>query len=130
MIDAQRVQTLLTDCFFRPGEDTSAQVVAEGALMTYGFHPERLASHRAEIVTMLAQLPEAFFDDAGGGMSLMAMVADRDNVQWGEQVTADALYVLANALGLARYCMPREMWRMFPGGMPYIVILRTKFVTT
>jgi len=34
----------------------------------------------------------------------------------------EELFCLAMGLGLAECQLPREMWSMFPGGMPYYVI--------
>ena len=34
----------------------------------------------------------------------------------------EQLLTLGIGLGYAKYLMPREMWKMFPGGMPYFQI--------
>lgn len=97
-------------------------VVVECALQKMGFVRERLEARREDIVSMLSQLEDSFHEGKGGGMSMMRMVATRDGELWGEQFQADLLFGLAAGLGLAEFCLPREMWSSLPGGMPYVVI--------
>jgi hypothetical protein len=127
MISSQTVHDLLRDSLFRDNEPTENRVEVEATMKRFGFHPERLESHRTEVIEMLQQLDDAFMDDGGMGMSLMNMVADKEGNQWGEQMSADHLFALAKGLDLAEFTMPREMWKMLPGSMPYITIKRSKF---
>ena len=34
----------------------------------------------------------------------------------------DKLVCLGRAIGAVEFVMPRDLWKVFPGGMPYIVI--------
>ncbi|MCB9823315.1 hypothetical protein H6800_03520 [Candidatus Nomurabacteria bacterium] len=123
VLDPQRVEEIFLDCLFQDGEDTSSYVKAEGIMATVGFHPARLESHREEIEAMLAELPDAFFESRGGGMSFLNACLDRHGNQWtGLQQTMDQLFTLGIAIDKASFLLPREMWNAFPGGMPYVVV--------
>lgn len=97
-------------------------LVVEGVMNTFVFNPTRIEPYREEVKSMLSQLSDEFMKSKGGGMSLMRMVADKNDNLYGEQRTADLLYVLGKALGYANWLLPREMWGALPGHMPYIVI--------
>jgi hypothetical protein len=135
MIDPKRVNELLIDCLFRNEElgDTpnimpEGGVKVEATMVTFGFHPDRLQAHRFEVVEMLKQLDDSFMQSKGGGMSLMNMVATKDGELWtGIQKTADELFALAKGMDLADFTLPRDMWVVLPGQMPYITIYDTKF---
>ena len=38
----------------------------------------------------------------------------------------DELFQLGVTLDLAAYQLPREMWSVFPGGVPYVVVKDTQ----
>ena len=97
-------------------------VSVHGAINHFVFIVERLEAKREEVIELLRQLPDSFMASGGGGMSLMNMVVDKDHNLWGEQKDADLLYVLGAGLGLCTYVLPRDMWAILPGGMPYICI--------
>ena len=121
------IQAVIRDCLFTdaeiPGDSpTPAHVKGEGVMVSMAFHPERLESHREDVRSMLSQLPDDFMSDNGGGMSMLNMPFTKDGEQYGEQRDADALFILGNALGFTKFLMPRNMWSMFPDGMPYIAV--------
>lgn len=126
-LTSANIKAVIHDCLFKdeevPDRDNPPEhVKAEGVMMRVAFHPERLESHREDVRSMLSQLSDDFMHDKGGGMSLMNMVANKDGELYGEQRDADALFMLGSALGLAKFTMPREMWRILPGSMPYITV--------
>ncbi len=123
MIDPNRVKEIFMDSLFRDGENTDKHVKAEGIMCTVGFHPERIESHRAEVESMLSQLPDDFKTSGGGGMSFLNACMDKEGNHWAEHPTMEKLFQLGIALGKVKYCLPREMWSAFPGGMPYVSIL-------
>lgn len=125
---ASRIDNILTDCLFTPDELAAGgmtpedAVIVTGIVTTFGFHPGRLQSHREEVRALCAEIvPDAFYPDKGGGMTFLNLCVTRDGDQWAEHRNAEALYVLASGLGLAKSLMPRELWGMLPGGVPYIV---------
>ena len=37
-------------------------------------------------------------------------------------MTVESLLCLGIGLDLAEWCLPKEMWSLMPGGMPYVVV--------
>jgi hypothetical protein len=107
------------------GKPPGESVVVEGIMHTVGFHPGRLEGHREEVVAWLNQLPDEFKAQIGGGWSFLNMCYDRDGNQWtGLHQVMEQLLLLGIGLRRAKIQLPREMWNMVPGGMPYIVVTK------
>jgi hypothetical protein len=122
-LNAEHVNAVFMDCLFRDGEDTSKHVKAEGIVRDVGFHPERLESHKAEIVAMLDELPEQFHEKSGGGWSFLNACNDKHGNQWtGLHQTMEQLFQLGIGVGKVKSLMPRAMWGALPGGMPFYVV--------
>lgn len=121
-LTAENVETIFRDCLFRDGEDTSTGKIVDGVLGKFGFHPERLAAHKTEIAEMLGGLPDEFMAEKGGGWSFLNACMTKNGDQWGEHMNIEQLLVLGIATEQAKILMPREMWKMLPGGMPYFAV--------
>lgn len=125
-LTASNIKSVINDCLFKDDEVANGPptdyVAAQGVMMQVGFHPGRLESHREDVHSMLGQLADDFMHDKGGGMSMLQMPFTKDGTQYGEQRDADALFMLGQALGLAKPVLPPPMWGAFPGGLPYIVV--------
>mgnify|MGYP000963997481 CR=1 FL=1 len=125
-LDPSIVERIFLDCLFQDGEDTADHIAVEGIVHNIGFHPGRLESHRDEVVALLGELPTEFMSaerGGGGGWSFLNACNDRHGNLWtGMHLVMEQLFSLGIALGLAEYQLPREMWPVLPGGMPYIVI--------
>lgn len=121
-LTAQNVETVLNDCLFREGEDTSAKLIGHGCIRDFGFHPDRLAKRREDVKSMLSELPESFQQSKGGGWSFLNACQTRDGEQWGEHCHIEQLLALGTALSLAKILLPKEMWPALPGGMPYFSV--------
>jgi hypothetical protein len=122
---ATRVETVLKDCLYKDGEfegDTppADAVIAEGVISKFAFHPDRLASHKADIAALCNELPDAFQLKGGGGWTFLNLCQTKDGELWGEHRNCEQLVALAVASGQGGYPMPREMWNVLPGGMPYV----------
>lgn len=124
MLTASAVRTIFLDCLFKAGEEPlhSTAVVAEGIIDKYGFHPGRLEGHKPAIMQLLMCLPDTFRESVGGGWSFLQACKDNQGNHWGEHIDMEQLFSLGIATGQAEYLMKREMWRVLPGGVPYIVI--------
>ncbi len=121
-LTAEKVVAVFEDCLFKDGEDTANHVKAEGITTIVRFHPQRLEGHRKDIEAMLAGLPDNF-QASGGGMSFLNACLDRDGNQWtGMHQTMEQLFQLGIAIGKVKPCLPRDMWSVLPGGMPYYVV--------
>ena len=123
MIDPERVNAIFMDCLFKDGEDTSNHVKAEGITKNVGFHPDRLESHKAEIEAMLDELPEQFKESVGGGWSFLNACNDKHGNQWtGFHQRMEQLFQLGIGIGKVKCQLPREIWSVLPGGVPYYSI--------
>ena len=88
----------------------------------YGFHPDRLETHKTEIAELLAELPDNFQAEIGGGWSFLNACMTKDDKQWGEHRDIECLVALGIATDQAKWMMPRDMWSILPGGMPYFSV--------
>ena len=121
MIDANRVQEILFDCFFSESEIENGKplvpyIAVEGLMRNFGFNPRKIEKHKPEIKSMLdqiEQLPE------GISFLVFGKCKDSDNL-WGEHVNYEQLIALGIASGYLFYLTPRNLWSVFPGGVPYI----------
>jgi hypothetical protein len=122
-LTAQNVHDTFLECLFQEGEDRSIHKLAEGVVFSAGFNPDRLSLKEADITSMLNELPSEFHSNGGGGMSFLNMCIHKNGEQWADlHQTMDELVCLGLAIGRIAFLMPREMWEMLPGGMPYIVV--------
>jgi hypothetical protein len=72
---------------------------------------------------MLSDLPDEFQASGGGGWSFLNACMTKTGEQWtGMHPTMDKLFMLGIAAGKARWLMPRDMWSVLPGGMPYVSV--------
>lgn len=123
VLSSERVEEIFLDCLLKDGEDTNGSVKAEGITTNVGFHHDRLNSHKAEIEGMLDELPDEFKKSAGGSMSFLNACMDSHGNQWtGLHQRMEQLFLLGMAIGKVEAVLPREMWQMLPGGMPYYII--------
>lgn len=123
ILSSENVEKVILSCLFNEGEDTSKHVAGIGIKTKIGFHPERLKANEINIMDMLLMLPDDFKRSKGGGMTFLNACMDNNGDQWtGDHSMVDRLFVLGNAIGKAEFLMPREMWDVLPGAMPYIVI--------
>ena len=107
------------DCLFKEGEDTTNHVKVEGLTSMFGLHPQRLEEKRELVTALLAELPAEFKE----GWSFLNLCTTKDGEQWTDMhLVCEQLVVMAIGLGLMEYCMPREMWVILPGGVPYLMI--------
>lgn len=124
-IDPQAVERLFFSVLTDDGE------IVEGITGKFMLNLEALASHREAVRAWVKQLPISFHrskkgqkkaERGGDGFTFLALGQDNNAIQWtGEHRVMEFLYLLAAGLGMARFCMPRDMWSVMPGGVPYIV---------
>jgi hypothetical protein len=128
MIKSERVSEIFTKCLFKPeeiidGKPVVEPLVGKGVLNDFGFHPQRLPQYINELTEMLRELPDSFMKSKGGGMSFLNACMTKDDVQWGEHRDIEQLFAMGEALKIVSYPMPREMWSILPGGMPYVTVI-------
>lgn len=116
---AQLLEEAFAKCLFKEGEDTTGMIAVEGIVHKYGFHPERLQEQKKTIKALVAELPAQFKE----GWSFLNLCMTKDNREWtGVQLRMEQLMVMAIGLDIMAYCMPREMWQILPGGVPYVIV--------
>ena len=128
VLTAEKVEKIFFRCLFTndeiiDGKPILTPVPAEGIMSNVGFHPERLERSKPEIIEMLNELPSQFKEKSGGGWSFLNACNDKDGNLWtGFQQTMEQLFQLGIGIGKVKCLMPRDMWKVLPGGMPYYVI--------
>ncbi len=118
-LTTENVSSIVRDSLFKENEDTTTMIMVEGVKNTFGFNPVSIEKHKSEIEDMLSQLPDEF---SKSGWSFLQACMRNDDVQWGDHRSIDELICLGLAIEKVSFCMPRELWAIFPGGMPYFVV--------
>lgn len=131
-LTAKNVRAVLMDCLYSPkevkeiGEDNikSRAILVQGVTLNLGFNPAKIAKHSLDIRDMLDQLPANFKHEVGGGWSFLNACMRHDETHWGEHRSVDELLCLGLAAKRVKYTLPREMWYLMPGGVPYFEIVQ------
>jgi len=126
-LTAENVKKTILQCLYTKEEMDTIDIMkegkkAEGLVRTFVFNPEKLNKNKQKIIDMLMQLPHQFRKSEGGGWTFLNGCMDENDNQWGEQATVEALICLGIAIDKVKYCLPREAWKICPGGVPYFVI--------
>lgn len=130
-LTSENVGNILHECLFddhelpngndtKPEEMPAGTIFVDGVINRFGLKGAVLEQHREDVKSMIEQLKPEFFPNTGGGYSFLGLPFTKDDKQWGEHINAEALYVLAAGLGMARFSLPREVWPILPGSVPYI----------
>lgn len=130
----ERVLRIFLDSLFRTQEEAApfienkTLIISKGIRSDVGFHPERLESHREDILKIIEEIvSDSFFVEKGGGMSFLKLPFDKNGEQWGEHQSAEQLFQLAQGIGHAgKNTENPAIIVMFPGGMPYIWFSKEK----
>jgi len=129
MIDTKRLDEIFCDCLLTEKEngengDPLVKVVkVEAIINNFVFHSERVKKYTDEIVSFLDELPDKFKSSIGGGWSFVNACMDKHGNQWGEHRNMEQLFALGIAIGKAKFMIPRRMWSIFPGGVPYVAYM-------
>lgn len=122
-LTAEHVESVFLDCLFKDISDIGPMVRVEGIVQTVALDHERTEAHRQEIHDMLAELPDKFKTSAGGGYSFLGASVDRHGNLWtGMHQRMEQLFILGIAIGEVEYCLPRDLWTVFPSNIPYLKV--------
>lgn len=103
--------------------DSGDVIVIDGICNSFAFNKDKIAEHKSAIIDMLGELPENFFSDKGGGWSFLQACQTVFDEQWtGMHLVMEHLFCLGMAIHTVKPLMPRPLWEVLPGGMPYYVI--------
>ena len=126
-LTGENVHNIMVDCLFDDDVEIDENnlpdncIVIEGILNSYGLKREGLEQHKDDIISMVNQLPTEFIE--GGGWSFLNMCMRNDGEQWtGFHWTQEQLLVLGIGVGAMQILLPREVWNLLPGGMPYVAV--------
>lgn len=117
MNKAEKVHQIVAQCL--NGKKEGALVI-EGIVRKFGFASDKIAEHKEEIRALLDEMPDEFHAGKGGGMTFLNLCMDKEGVQWAEHPTMEELVALGIAVGMAKYSLPRDMWDILPGNVPYV----------
>lgn len=121
MLTIEAVENLMRACLNGGPENA---LLVEGLVRNFGFSPKKIEENTPEIVKLLNELPETFRENSGGGWSFLMASQDKHGNHWGEHRNIEELMCLGIAAGKVRYVIEdREMWKLFPGGVPHFVIM-------
>lgn len=127
VLTAEKVNQLYDECSLVENEVKDDEpvvdfVLGEGVRSITVFSAERIENNKEKIAEL--------FDEFAGidaGISFLTMCVDQYDRQWtGLHSTVDLLVQLGIASGVVEYTLPREMWDIFPGSMPYVIRNREK----
>lgn len=123
VLTSKKVENVFKDCLFRKNEKEGKLIEVKGLVNVFGFHSDRVKEHKEEIKGFLNELSSKFFKDEGGGWSFLNLCMTKDDKQWTDlHLRMEQLVCLGIAIEKVKYTLPREMWSIFPGGVPYVVI--------
>lgn len=129
-LTAINVNAIFTECLFRNDSKIKKPLEVEGIRMNVGFHRGKLQKCKKNIVDLCSQVSDMFRRSVGGGGSFLNFCVDKDEQLWtGEHQTCEKLLMLGLAVGIIEFLAPRELWSIFPGGMPYMVVNDAKVVS-
>lgn len=125
MIDPNRVSEIYRNSLAGTKDDFDIAIIVEGIMAKYKFNAKKIEKYRKEIIEMLNQFPDEFYEDSGGGWSFLNFCNTKDGLWTGFQKIMEELLVLGIAIGKAKIEPSiREFWCALPGGVPYVRLER------
>lgn len=114
---------------FDENEKRDDAVFVEGIVHNFVFKKENLEENKENILDMLCCLPEEFQKQVGGGWSFLQACVDNKGNQWADHMVMEQLFSLGIGLGVCKYLLPKELWKVLPGSVPYIVFDNPRVVS-
>lgn len=121
-LTSKHVKEIFLDCFLPENHTDNTKVIPVSTVTgNFGFDPEKIEKHAADIQQMISQL-SSNFDEVNQGYTFMYLPFKGENdEQWGEQIDGDHLMALGLASGWMKLTIEnREIWKVLPGGVPYV----------
>ena len=120
-LTTENVESIFKDCL--TNEDNPNKIECNPVIHTCVFDKSKIEEHSAEILELLMELPVEFRQNNGGGYSFLAACNDIHGNQWtGMHLNMEKLFALGMAADYVESLLPKEMWVMLPGNMPYFMI--------
>jgi hypothetical protein len=123
-LTSENVNNIFTDCLYNGGSDIGEnEIMGNGVMQDFIFNRQKINRHTEDIAKMIDQLPDNFKKSVGGGWSFLNMALDKDGNQWCDlHQTMERLLSLGIAINKMGFAAPRYMWKVLPGGMPYVYV--------
>jgi len=121
-LTAKHVKEIFLDCFLPEKYTNDSKVIPVNTVTgNFGFDPEKIKKHAADIQQMISQLSSKF-DEVNEGYTFMSLpFKGENNEQWGEQIDGDRLMALGLASGWMKLSIEdKYLWQALPGGVPYV----------
>jgi len=115
-LTAKKVNDVFLSCLYKDGETIKEFIPVEGITMNVGFNPEKIKEYTSTIRELLDELPKTFNE----GITFLNMCMTKDGEQWGDHPNMQELMLLGIATGMLIYPLPKEMWGILPGSVPYV----------
>lgn len=121
-LTSENVQSIFNECL--KTDESTETITAHGVKIKAIFNSDRINARRADIIDMLEELPDTFHVGSGDGWTFANMCINADGEQWTDlHHVCDQLVCLGLAINAVQFTVKqRDLWRMFPGGLPYITI--------
>ena len=121
-LNSETVREIFLDCLFKEDKNRDNAIMVTGITFSVGFNPIRLNKHKEDIIQLLDNLKDEFKQESGCGYSFLGACFDKYGNHWGEHRNVEELFLLGIAIDKVEYLLPRELWMILPGGVPYLVI--------
>ena len=124
-LTSENVERIFKKCLSEKAEgDNVCTVDTVLSDAKFAMKEDKLAFYQTEIRGMLSQLPDEFLESSGGGWSFLNLCVRKDGVQWtGFHSSMEQLVCLGLGAGMMKFLLPKNMWHILPGGMPYVAII-------
>ncbi len=124
-LTSENVERVFRECLSDEKEgDNVCLVEAVRANVKMAMRRDKLKFYQEEIQGMLMQLPRKFRETDGGGWSFLNLCTREDGAQWtGSHAMMEKLMILGIGCGNMKNLLPKPMWNILPGGMPYLAVL-------
>lgn len=120
-IDPEQVIQMFGFCSIQCDDELMVKV--EGTQHIELLSISLLQENSCVIMHWLNLLPRQFHKQGGGGWSFINACNLENGIQWTSfHHIMDQLFILGIGLGVVKCLVPKEMWHILPGGMPYYVI--------
>lgn len=124
-LTSENVERVFRECLSNEKEGDNVRLVeAVHANVKMAMRRDKLKFYQEEIQGMLLQLPRKFRETDSGGWSFLNLCTREDGTQWtGSHAAMEQLVCLGIGAGKMKYLLPKPMWNILPGGMPYLAVL-------
>jgi len=117
------VDNLFEICMYCLSDSAKDILNVSGIINAYTFNRTKITENTSLIYDLLLELPDEFHINKGGGWSFLNACIDRHGNQWTDyHFQIEKLFCLGIAANKARWMTSRDLWKLLPGGVPYVSV--------